>query len=98
MIGNSPKLERGAYDYLRPVDVGSLTGEILFQELINTRAFKRMRSIRFLGGIDYLLVPTPNGARGNLRHTRFQHSLGVARLAMLFARQRDLPSADRRIL
>jgi HD superfamily phosphohydrolase len=60
----------------------------LLDSLIESSGFERLKSIRFLGGIDYLLVPTPNGARH--RYTRYQHSVGVARLALRYAEQRQL--------
>lgn len=62
----------------------------LFSSLISTSAFARLKSIRFLGGIDYLLVPNPNGTRQ--RYSRYQHSVGVARLALRFAEHRHLTS------
>jgi HD domain len=68
----------------------------LIAELIATKAFKRLQSIHFLGGIDYLLIPFPNGIKSNIRHTRYQHSLGVAQLALLYSDLRDLPFDDRR--
>jgi HD superfamily phosphohydrolase len=70
----------------------------MFHDLIETPAFQRLRFIRFLGGIDYLLIRFPNGANGNTRHTRYQHSLGVARLALLYCDLRELPSSERRHL
>jgi hypothetical protein len=70
----------------------------LFSELVGTRAFQRLRTIRFLGGIDYLLVRSPNRNKGNVRHTRYQHSLGVARLALLYCDLCGLPASDRRLV
>jgi hypothetical protein len=51
----------------------------LYRDLINSAPFLRLQHIRFLGAIDYLL--RPNGKSLNTRHTRYQHSLGVALLA-----------------
>jgi hypothetical protein len=84
------------FDYSRPVD---LSGEVepLFRALVNTFAFRRLADVRFLGGIDYFLVPTPNGARTNTRYTRYQHSLGVARLALYYADVVGLPERVRRL-
>ena len=75
-----------AHDYLAPTVVeASGEDEMFVSSLIATKAFRRLRSIRFLGAIDYLFVPTPNGKARNIRYTRFQHSLGVAQLASLYS-------------
>lgn len=39
----------------------------------------------------------PNGAKGNIRYTRYQHSLGVARLALLYSDQKGLSVVERRV-
>ena len=86
------------YNYVNPVDVVDISDkEHLFAELVTTDAFCRLSDVRFLGGIDYLLVPVPNGSRTNTRYTRYQHSLGVASLAMLYADMRELSEQDRRL-
>lgn len=79
---------RSVYSYQRPDREDNMTATALFNSLIATNAFARLRSIRFLGGIDYLLVPKPNGNRH--RYSRYQHSVGVARLALRYAQQRRL--------
>ncbi|MFO1184442.1 MAG: HD domain-containing protein [Bauldia sp.] len=71
--------------------------EELISELVATRAFQRLKRIRFLGAIDYL-VRAPNGVRGNIRHTRYEHSLGVARLAQIYSDTRILSNKDRRLI
>lgn len=75
-----------------------LVEDPLFLELIRTEAFQRLGSVRFLGGIDYLLVRNPNGAPGNTRYTRLQHSLGVARLALEYSSIFGLSSPDRQLI
>lgn len=50
-----------------------------------TAAFKRLEDIKFLGSLDYAYIKTPNGAKGNSRYTRAQHSIGVAQLAYIYA-------------
>ena len=67
-----------------------------YQEVIATAAFERLKEIRFLGAIDYLI--TPNGSGRRRRHTRYQHSLRVGQLALQYARQRDLNEHDERLL
>ena len=80
------------YDYSNPLksrDVSKL--DPLLALLIQTTAFQRLKDVRFLGGIDYVLVPAPNGAPNNTRYNRFQHSIGVALLATKYAEARELP-------
>ena len=57
--------------------------------LIHSTAFKRLQDIAFLGAIDYLFHP--NGRPANKRHSRYDHSLGVALLAEKYC---DLTGAD----
>jgi hypothetical protein len=87
------------YDFLEPVRPQDLEDDDpLFAELIITRAFKRLREISFLGGIDYLITPASNIRKGAVRYTRYQHSLGVARLALLYSGIRSLPKKRRRVV
>lgn len=88
-----------AYDFSNPMDLKSWGVEDPFLlEIVSTPAFQRLRSIRFLGGIDYVLVQNPNGVWGNTRYTRYQHSLGVARLSLMYSRACGLPDHDRRLI
>ena len=74
------------HDYLVPDSPETSSEERrLVDGLIATRAFRRLQFIRFLGAIDYVLIPAPNGAPRNIRYTRFQHSLGVLGLAGRYA-------------
>jgi hypothetical protein len=99
MIVDDVKHDIRPYDFAEPVAVGRIAvSEPLFSALVETPAFQRLKSIRFLGGIDYLLVRAPNGAKGNIRYTRYQHSLGVARLALLYSDHKGLSAAERRIV
>lgn len=86
----------GAFDFADPWSVWAARDPLL-TDLSATRAFRRLNHVRFLGAIDYLLVPGPNGARGNIRHTRFEHSMGVARLALLHADLRRLRGSERQV-
>jgi uncharacterized protein len=60
----------------------------LLVDIIASPAFQRLKDIRFLGAIDYMLVP--NGTPKHRRHTRYEHSLNVARLAQAYARSTKL--------
>ena len=75
--------ENGDYDYATPYVGSDETGEAdLIEALSSTRAFNRLKDIRFLGSLDYFLVSRPNGRVK--RYTRYQHSLGVAALAKAY--------------
>ena len=88
-----------AYDFSKPIDLASWGIEDpFFLEIISTEAVQRLHSIRFLGGIDYVLVQNPNGVWGNTRYTRYQHSLGVARLSLMYSRACKLADYDRRLI
>jgi putative nucleotidyltransferase with HDIG domain len=86
------------YKFTAPVELTKFVDEPLFLELVRTAAFQRLGSVRFLGGIDYLLVRNPNGAPGNIRYTRLQHSLGVARLALKYSSIFGLSTADHQLI
>lgn len=86
-----------SYDYCNPVSANVADSDPFFREIMATAAFKRLADIRFLGGIDYFLVRYPNGALGNRRYTRLQHSVGVAHLARLYAEVKGLPQKDARL-
>jgi len=86
------------YKFSAPVEMQTLVEDPLLSELVQTDAFQRLGSVRFLGGIDYLFVRNPNGAPGNTRYTRLQHSLGVARLALGYSSVFELPPTDRQLI
>jgi putative nucleotidyltransferase with HDIG domain len=90
--------DRPLYKFSAPMELTAFVEEPLFLNLIRTEAFQRLGSVRFLGGIDYLLVRNPNGAPGNTRYTRLQHSLGVARLALEYSSIFGLATADRQLI
>ena len=75
------------HTFREPSDIRAITGnDTLLMELVATAAFQRLKEIRFLGAIDYRLVPSPNGKPGATRYTRYEHSLGVLQLAQLILR------------
>ncbi len=99
MTANLATRSHPAYDFSEPLDLcAAAGGDSFFLELDATRAFQRLKSIRFLGGIDYVLVRSPNGANGNVRYTRYQHSLGVASLALFYCDAMALSFTDRRLV
>lgn len=73
------------HNFIRPLSFDpSVESATLVQEILRSAAFRRLDSIRFLGGIDYAWIKSPNGAANNVRYTRGQHSLGVAKLALRY--------------
>ena len=67
------------------------------RELIASRPVQRLRRIGFLGAIDYL-VHGNGAARHRRRHNRFDHSVGVALLALRYALHRNLSDEETRLL
>jgi hypothetical protein len=65
----------------------------LYQKLINSSAFQRLADIRFLGAIDYFIHPTGRQFTRR-RHTRLEHTLGVAHLALTYSRLTGLSDAE----
>ncbi len=87
------------HSFREPADIPAITGnDTLLIELVATAAFQRLREIRFLGAIDYRLIPSPNGRSGTIRYTRYQHSLGVMQLARLYCNIQGIRSAKRRLV
>jgi uncharacterized protein len=87
------------YNFAKPINAdSSFFADPLFPALIATPAFRRLRSIRFLGAIDFKIDRSSNPKQPGIRYSRYQHSLGVARLALVYARLRDLSFEDRRLV
>lgn len=81
------------YDFT-PIEIQQEFPDEILQQVIASAAFKRLKSIKFLGAIDYIL---PAGARRpKKRHSRYQHSLAVARLASIYCKLRDFSLTDYR--
>ena len=74
----------------RLVDASSLLDDPLLRELIESRPVQRLRRIGFFGAVDRM--------ESRNRHNRYDHSVGVARLALLYARKRHLSQRDTRLL
>lgn len=77
---------------LTEAEAAKIFASQIYQDVIATRAFQRLKNIHFLGSLDYVI--DPNGPKPSKRHTRYQHSLGVARLALQFARDKLLSKRD----
>ena len=83
----------------RARDVPEAVGnDPLLRDLAKTPAFQRLNDIRFLGAIDFRLIPSPNGKPGATRYTRYEHSLGVVRLARMYCASQDMQAADRQLV
>ena len=90
---------RVTHGFRELTDTPSVPGnEPLLRELIGTPALQRLKEIHFLGAIDYRLIPHPNGKQGAIRYSRYEHSLGVMRLAHLYSTSVDIQPAKRRMV
>lgn len=69
----------------------------LYEQLINSKPFRRLTNIRFLGAIDYLVQPLGRKLH-HRRHTRLEHTLGVASLAIEYATRIKLPEKQEALL
>jgi hypothetical protein len=74
--------------HMTQAEIDSVFSKPVYRRIIRSKAFQRLKSIHFLGSIDYVL--NPKIPKSNKRHTRYQHSLGVARLALQFSMLRQL--------
>jgi putative nucleotidyltransferase with HDIG domain len=63
----------------------------LYNELINSNTFIRLKNIHFLGAIDYLNTKKK-------KHTRYEHTLSVATLALKYSTLTNLKFDDERYL
>lgn len=66
-------------------------------ELVLSKPLQRLKDIGFLGALDYIKVSNGSDAHRR-RHNRFDHSLGVAELALLYSDIRGLPRKETRVL
>ncbi|MEW8073232.1 MAG: HD domain-containing protein [Candidatus Thiodiazotropha sp.] len=73
-------------------EVDGLFTRQIYYEIIHSKAFQRLKKIHFLGAIDYLI--NPDGVKPNKRHTRYQHSLGVALLALQYSKYNQFSVSD----
>ena len=63
----------------------------LYREIIESKTFKRLKNIHFLGAIDYLY-------KNKKRHTRYEHTLSVARLAVRYSELTKLKHDEEKYL
>lgn len=90
-------LAEEAWDFeLTESEVSEIFADPCYRSVIRSKAFQRLKDIHFLGSIDYTI--DPDGPKPNKRHTRYQHSLGVARLALAYAKNLDLDKRRERIV
>jgi len=87
---------RGQHKYvLTDLEINQIFNKNVYREVISSKAFQRLKDIMFLGSIDYVLDLTQNDSIK--RHNRYQHSLGVARLALQFSNDKGLTENDERL-
>lgn len=75
----------------------SLFNDPFLAMIAGSAVMGRLRDIGFLGAIDYLQV-SEEECKIRSYYNRYEHSIGVARLALLYAEIRELPEKESRIL
>lgn len=88
-----PKRADSAY---RKEYVNRVFGDPLYIDIINSKTFRRLKLISFLGAIEYIL--RPSSIRYDFVHNRFNHSIGVARLALRYSYIKSFPKEKERAL
>ena len=76
--------------FRRPMNTRYAFEDPLLRELTRSRPVQRLTRIGFLGAVDRI--------QSRNWHTRHDHSVGVARLALLYAKNRGLSRHDTRVL
>jgi uncharacterized protein len=69
----------------------------VYKHILEDKAFQRLKRISFLGAIDYILPRFRKSTSLGFR-SRFQHSLGVAKLALRFAVKTQLDEHDEKLV
>jgi uncharacterized protein len=75
-------------------EIHGLFDDQFHRDVIASPAFTRLKSVHFLGAIDYL-QPKPN-QKTEERHSRYNHSLAVASLAKQYCEEKMIVGEDRR--
>ncbi len=83
--------EKSKTDTLENALNNKLLQKNLYNEIIESTIFKRLKNIHFLGAIDYLY-------KNKKRHTRYEHTLSVARLALRYSELTKLKYNDEKYL
>ena len=71
--------------------LNNLYSNDLYSNIIGSTSFKRLKDIHFLGAIDYLYT-------NKKKHTRYDHTLSVATLALKYAQIKKLKLKDEQYL
>ena len=82
--------------FLKKEDIQEIFPERTFLDIIHTKLFLRLKKISFLGAGDYVVSPKEKKRSRYLN--RYQHSLGVGRLARVFSVNKGLSKIDERHL
>lgn len=71
--------------------LNSLYSNDLYKKIMESTSFKRLKDIHFLGAIDYLYT-------NKKKHTRYEHTLSVATLALRYTQIKKLKLKDEQYL
>jgi uncharacterized protein len=82
--------------YLRNSEIHKLLKDDVYREILQTAEFRRLKTISFLGALDY--VYRPHGLPNWRRHSRYQHTIGVANIVIQYARAKNLDNDEAKLL
>jgi len=68
--------------------LSELMSNKLYSAIVNSKAFKRLKKVSFLGAIDYL-------QKNKKKYSRCEHSLSVAALGLLYAKRTNVSKEQR---
>jgi len=81
---------------LSNLEIRSIFKRDVYLDIIHSKPFVRLKNIHFLGAIDYII--TGEKTRIKRQNTRYQHSIGVARLALRYAELKGFSPEDEILL
>jgi HD superfamily phosphohydrolase len=68
--------------------LSELMSNKFYSDIVNSKAFKRLKKVSFLGAIDYLYT-------NKKKYSRYEHSLSVATLGLLYAKLTNISKEQR---
>ena len=97
LLKSAPVSAVGAACETGKSDIDHVFSDSIVEILLSTGALERLSGIGFFGAVDYI-YPKIGTSGHNDRHNRLEHSIGVARLADIYAREAGIPDNQRQLL